>query len=258
MLKDKVAVITGGSSGVGLAAAELFLEQGAKVVITGRNTEKLEKTRASLQDKGEILAIPGDVSLEEDVKNTVKLTLEKFDKIDVLVNNAGIPLVRRLIDTTLEEWNHMFAVCSTGTFLMTRETVKWMIANKNPGSIVNVASVSGKSGSALATAYSGAKAAVIGFSRALAKEIAPYKITVNCVCPGAINTEMFRKGTVETISKMFNMPEEALVKSTLSVIPLGRLLEAGEVAEMIAYLASDKSRGITGQAYVISCGYEIG
>jgi len=234
MLSNKIAIITGGSSGVGFAAAKLFLEYGASVTITGRNKEKLEKARRILEEKGPVLAVAADVSDEEAVKGTVQETVGKFGGIDILVNNAGIPLVRSMVKTTLEEWNDIFNTISTGTFLMCRETVKWMVANKKQGSIVNVSSVSGKTGSAMATAYSGAKAAVIGFSKALAKEIAPYKIMVNCVCPGAIDTEMFRVGTIKTISKMFGMKEEDLVKSTLSV------------------------KGITGQAYTISCGYEMG
>jgi 3-oxoacyl-[acyl-carrier protein] reductase len=194
MLKDKVAIITGGSSGVGFSAAQIFLENGAKVVITGRNKEKLQNAAEKLSQFGDVFAIAGDVSKEADVIKTVRKTIEKFSRIDILVNNAGIPLVKKLIDTQLDEWNEIFAIHSTGTFLMCRETVKWMIANKVKGSIVNVSSVSGVSGNAMATAYSGAKAAMIGFSKALAKELAPYRITVNCVLPGGIDTEMFRPG----------------------------------------------------------------
>lgn len=257
MLSDKIAIITGGSSGVGCAAAGLFLKYGAKITITGRNVDKLEEAREKLSAKGEVLAVAADVSKEEAVKRTIAETLEKYGSIDILVNNAGTPLVRKMIDTTLDEWNDMFAIHSTGTFLMTRETVKWMIAHKKQGSIVSVSSVSGKTGSALATAYSGAKAAVMGFTKALAKEIAPYKINVNCVCPGAIDTAMFREGSIGAVSKMFGMSEEALMKSTLSVIPLQRLLQPEEVGDLIAYLGSDKAKGITGQSYTISCGLEM-
>lgn len=258
MLKNKTAVITGASSGAGLAAAEIFLKQGAQVVINGRNEEKLQKALSLLQPYGEVIAAAGDVSREKNVLDIVEKTLETYGKIDILVNNAGIPLVKKMTDTTVDEWNHVFGVISTGTFLMTREAVKHMIEKKIYGRIVNISSVSGKSGNALATAYSAAKAAVIGFSRALAKEIASYKITVNCILPGAIDTPMFREGSIGAISKMFSVPEETLKKSTLQVIPLGRLLDPAEVAHLAAFLSSDNAAGITGQAYVISCGYEIG
>ncbi|MCE1247081.1 MAG: SDR family oxidoreductase [Firmicutes bacterium] len=257
MLKDKVAIITGGSSGVGFSTAKLFLENGAKVVITGRNREKLDKAVEELSKSGDVTGIAGDVSKENDVIDTVKKTIEKYSRIDILVNNAGTPLVKRMIDTNLDEWNEIFAIHSTGTFLMSKETVKWMIANKVQGSIVNVSSVSGVSGNAMATAYSGAKAAMIGFSKALAKEVAPYRITVNCVLPGGIDTEMFHEGSIRTVARMFNKPEEYLMKSTLSVIPLGRLLNPEEVGDLIMFIASDKGKGMTGEAYTISCGYYI-
>lgn len=257
MLSNKVAIITGGFSGVGLATTKLFLQYGAKVTVIDKNAEKLEEVRKELSGLGEVMAIAANVSIEKDVRETITKTLEKFGGIDILVNNAGMPLAKAMTETTLDEWNEVFATNSTGTFLMSRETVKWMIANNKEGSIVSVASVCGKTGSPLATAYSGSKGSVIAFTKALAKEIARYRINVNCVCPGAVDTPMFWEGTIKPLPKILGHTEEVFVKGVLSATPLKRLLQPKEVGDLIAYLASDKANGITGQAYTISCGMEM-
>ncbi len=260
MFSNKVVIISGSFSGVGLATAKLFLQNGAKVTVMDKNAEKREdvlQELSDISDMGAFLVLNADISKEKDVKDTINKTLEKFGGIDVLVNNAGTPLAKTIMETTLDEWNEVFATNSTGTFLMSRETVKWMIANNKEGSIVSVASVCGKTGSALATAYSGSKGSVIAFTKALAKEVARYRINVNCVCPGAVDTPMFWEGTIKPLPKILGNTEEVYVKSILSTTPLKRLLQPEEVSDLIAYLASDRAKGITGQAYTISCGLEM-
>jgi len=254
MFKDKVAIITGASKGLGLSAAKAFLGEGAHVVVISRDKDLLEQT---WKNENNVLVIPGDVSSEERVKYIFEKILSVYGKVDILVNNASIALVKKVTDTTLEEWNRIFSVNITGTFLMTRETVNIMLKNNIKGKIINISSVSGDVGAPLATAYSASKAAVIGFSKSLAKEVASSGINVNTICPGAMDTDMFHKGTIGVLSKMFNSEEDILLKNTIKAIPLKRLLSPDEVAEMVLYLASDHSSGITGQTINIDCGFAI-
>ncbi len=254
MFKDKVAIITGASKGLGLSAAKAFLGEGAHVVVISRDKDLLEQT---WKNENNVLVIPGDVSSEERVKYIFEKILSVYGKVDILVNNASIALVKKMTDTTLEEWNRIFSVNITGTFLMTRETVNIMLKNNIKGKIINISSVSGDVGAPLATAYSASKAAVIGFSKSLAKEVASSGINVNTICPGAMDTDMFHKGTIGVLSKMFNSEEDILLKNTIKAIPLKRLLSPDEVAEMVLYLASDHSSGITGQTINIDCGFAI-
>jgi 3-oxoacyl-[acyl-carrier protein] reductase len=254
MFKDKVAIITGASKGLGLSTARVFLGEGAHVVVIARDKDLLEK---SWKDMDNVLVIPGDVSSEEMVQYIFEKTLSIYGRVDILVNNASIALVKKMTDTTLEEWNRILSVNITGTFLMCRETVKIMLKNDIKGKIINISSVSGDVGAPLATAYSASKAAVIGFSKALAKEVASFGINVNTICPGAMDTDMFNKGTIGVLSKMFNSEEDVLLKNTLKAIPLKRLLKPVEVAELVLYLASDSACGITGQTVNIDCGFAI-
>lgn len=253
--EGRTAIVTGASRGLGLEIARGLLAGGARVTVTGRDAAALEKAAAGLG--GETLAVPGDTSVEEDVKRTFEKTLERFDGPDVLVCNAGTALLSPVSATTREAWDALFAVHATGPFLMCREAVRIMRERKKPGSILIVSSVLGKSGSAMASAYSAAKAAALGFVRALAKEVAPLRINVNAVCPGAMDTDMFRKDTLGVMAEKMKADPEKLLGHTLSSIPLGRLLDASEVAELALFLCSEKARGITGQSYTISCGYDI-
>lgn len=256
--KQKTVLITGGSRGLGYETAKKFLQGGASVVITARSEKQLEEASKNLEKIGPVLAVPGDVSREQDVIRTVKEAYSRFGLIHVLVNNAGNSLVKKLIDTELDEWNRVFEVHSTGAFLMCREVLKNMKENRTRGKIVNVSSVAGKTGTVLGTAYSAAKAALIGLTKSLAKELAPVGINVNCVCPGAMDTKMFHEGSIGGVSRLFGADPEALLKSTISTIPLKRLLDPAEVADLIVYLASSRADGITGQAFTISCGLEMG
>ncbi len=258
-LKGKVAIVTGGSRGLGFAIAKRLLEEGAKVCITARGVEKLKKAYEELRKIApDVIYVPADVSVEENVKETYKKVLEHFGDVDILVNNAGNSLVKELVKTTLEEWNSIISVHVTGTFLMSREFVSLLLEKRKRGKIVNIASVSAKSGTYPASAYSAAKSAILGFTKSIAKELARYKVNVNCVCPGAIDTEMFHKGSIETVAKKFNIDPDSLLKSTIAMIPLKRLLKPEEVADLVVFLSSTRSDGITGQCYNIACGLEMG
>ncbi|MFP4498100.1 MAG: SDR family NAD(P)-dependent oxidoreductase [Vulcanimicrobiota bacterium] len=257
-LKDKVAIVTGSSKGLGFSIAGLMLAEGARVVINGRDEKVLEDARNKLAGREDkLMAVAGDVSEEKVAKGIVTRTLEKFGTIDILINNAGVALASTVSQTSLEDWNNCMKLNSTGVFLLTREVVKFMGKNRVPGSIVNVSSTAGLTGIAMACAYSAAKGAVVAFTKSLAKELAGMGINVNCVCPGAMDTDLFQKDTIDFLAEKYNMGREKLIQSTLDVIPLKRLLDPAEVADLVVYLASDRARGITGQAYSISCGMEI-
>lgn len=254
MLKDKIALITGASRGLGLTTGKLFLKEGAKIVVISRKREDLEK---SWEDGENVMLISGDVSSEERVKRIFEKIMEKYGTVDIIVNNAGIALAKKVTDTTLDEWNNVLAVNATATFLMSREGINLMIKNNIRGKIINIASIAGKLGLSLASAYSASKAAVIGFTNAIAREVASYGINVNAICPGAMDTDMYHKDTIIPFSKMFNTDEETLLKKAVSSIPLKRLLKTEEVASLVLYLASSRGDGITGQSINIDCGTDI-
>ena len=253
----KVILVTGGSRGLGYATAKMFLDQDAKVTIIGKSSENQEKAKINLGGGKRLLAIKGDVSQEDDVKEFTKKTIEKFGKIDVLVNCAGVAQAGKLSGITLDEWNRVFGINVTGTFLVCREVAVAMAKRKIHGRIINVASVLGQVGGAMTTAYSASKAAVIGFTKALAKELAPHRINVNCVSPGAMDTDMYQHDTIDVIAKAHQVPREEIEKAAFKSIPLGRILEPSEVARVILFLAGEEGSGVTGRIWEIACGYEI-
>ena len=252
---ERVALVTGGTRGLGLAVARAFLREGYRVALTGRSPGGLEETRAALGE--EVLALRADVSLEEDVLRTFRETRKILGTPDVVVNNAGQAWIGGVTATELPQWNQVMAVHATGTFLMCREAVRLWTAEKRVGCLVNVASVSARTGAPLAAAYSAAKAAVLGFTRSLAREVAGQGIRVNAVCPGAMDTPMFHEGTLQPLVERFGRDRETMLRGTLSQVPMRRLLDPAEVAEMVLFLASEASRGITGQSYNVDGGYDM-
>ena len=186
-LKGKVAIIAGGSKGIGKATAVLFADEGAKVIITGRNEEDLKDTVS--KTSGEIEYLLSDVSKEEDCKTTVEYTINKYGKVDILFNNAGIATMGATHETSVEDWSRIFDINVKGSFMMAKEVIPYMIKNGG-GAIVNNASVLGLKAIPGTSAYNSSKGAIVQFTRSLALEYGDKGIRVNCICPGAIDTPM--------------------------------------------------------------------
>ena len=229
---SKTVLITGSSRGIGAAMAKLFYENGYNVAINYNNSEKEAKELCSSLPGS--LLLKGDVSNECDVRTMVENTIEHFGKIDVLINNAGISQTGLLQDISLSDWERLFSVNVTGTFLMSKYAAKNMIANHS-GKIINISSIWGVSGASCESCYSASKGAVIAFTKALAKELGASNITVNCIAPGFIDTDMNKN-----ISK-----EDA--QTFCNETPLGRIGTPNEVAKAALFLASENADFITGQ-----------
>ena len=236
VLVAKTVLITGASGGIGTATACLFAEKGYNVVINYNNSERQARLlQKSLTEHGaKSICIGANVSYPSEVNSMIKQAEYAFGNIDVLVNNAGISQIKQIQDITDNDWHEMIATNLTGVFNCARAVVPSMIRNKS-GAIINVSSMWGLTGASMETHYSAAKAGVIGFTKALAKELGPSGIRVNCVAPGVIETNMNRNITLEAV--------EQLSDET----PLGRLGSPIEVAEAIYFLASEQASFITGQ-----------
>jgi len=243
---QKTVVVTGASRGIGAAIAARFARSGWHTVLNyHRSRERALQLEAELRAEGcSVLAVPGDVSVEADADRLIDTAAEHFGRLDCLVNNAGVALDALLTDTALEDWDRLFAVNATGTFLCSRAALRHMVRRKS-GSIVNISSMWGQVGASCEAAYSASKAAVIGLTRALAKEVGPSDVRVNCIAPGVIDTEMNGALTAEDL--------ESLRQET----PLLRIGTPGDIAETALFLAEDKSSFLTGQVLGVNGGFVI-
>jgi NAD(P)-dependent dehydrogenase (short-subunit alcohol dehydrogenase family) len=245
-LKDKVAIVTGGQTGLGRSIVRAFAKEGAHVVIPDLVYEGALKVAEEVEATGQrALAIKTDVSIASDVKEMVEKTIEEFGRIDILVNNAGIIVRKGLLDHTEEEWNKMLAVNLTGIFLCTKEVMPHMIKQAS-GKIINMASVGGLLGYAYPS-YAATKAAVINLTKELVLELAPHNININSICPG-MNKTSINAATLDAHPEIY----EAIKKK----IPAGRWGrgEGEEVAEAAVWLASEESSYCQGIALVIDGG----
>ena len=242
----KTVLITGASRGIGKATAELFAENGYAVIINyNKSEDNALKLVSEIRQKGQTaMAVKADVSNPDEVSEMMKKISENFSSVDVLVNNAGISLQKMLTETEIKEWDEIFGITARGTFLCSKAVLPMMI-NKKSGNIINISSIWGNVGASCEVAYSSAKSALIGFTKALAKEVGPSGIRVNCLCPGVIDTDMNKMHSAETLS--------ALCDET----PLMRIGNPSEVAETILFLASEKSSFITGQVFSVDGGMTI-
>jgi len=239
-LQNKVAVITGGASGIGAATARLFVSEGAKVVLVDLNEEKGKAFQAELKtNNAEAIFVKANITSEEDVQAIFKQTIEAFGKVDIVFNNAGIGRVHPSHTLEYAEWRNTVNVDLDGVFLVAREAIREMLKSGG-GSIVNTASMYGWVGSPGSAAYNAAKGGVINLTRSLALEYAEQNIRVNSLCPGFIDTPI--------------IPEES--KQILATMtPMKRLGQSEEMAKAVLFMASDDSSFMTGNSLTVDGGY---
>ncbi|NIO11464.1 MAG: SDR family oxidoreductase [Deltaproteobacteria bacterium] len=241
--KRPVVLVTGGTSGIGLAVLHHFARKGYDLAFCGRNVRRGEKAVADIRKKysSRVLFVPGDVSKEEAVERVVKEGPGRLGRLDVLCNNAGIQKISAIQDLSPADWDEVMSVNARGAFLITRLALPYL--KKSKGSIVNVASTGGLMGYAGGSAYCVSKAALVMLTKVLALELAPFKVRVNCICPGAVDTPM--------------VPSKSL-KSVASRIPLRRVGRSEEIAELVYYLSSQSAKQITGGTFVVDGGVTAG
>ncbi len=242
-LKDKIVIITGSSRGIGKATAVLLAKEGAKVIITYKNNKEEAEKVLKILGKNNGIVLQLDITKEKEVKKFVKQVINKYQKIDVLVNNAGEIIRPGDWKNNIGTWHKTLDVNLTGTWLMIREIAPIM-QNQNRGNIINITSTSGILGVAPVLAYSCSKSALISLTKAFAKEFAPY-IRVNAIAPNNVKTDMTKEAGKELI--------ERVRKTTL----LQRVAKPEEIAKAILFLASDDSSYITGHILVVDGGYSL-
>ena len=243
-LDGKVAIVTGGSRGIGYAVAKLFSEAGAKVVITARNSDRLKKASSKLN----CLAVKADVKNSDDVKNVIEQTVEKFGRIDVLVNNAGIfPKISKLHEISEDDWANVLDTNLSGPYRFTKEAIPYL--QKNGGVIINVSSDAGLRAypDFNADAYSASKAALNLLTKTWALQYAKDKIRVNAVCPGVVDTDMTSPFLKTDADREFMNNDH----------PIGRMGQPEEVARTILFLASNDSAWTTGTVMTVDGGESL-
>jgi len=244
--EKKIAIVTGGASGLGFAIAQKFTANGIRTIIMGRNEAKLKEACISLGTNAEFVKC--DVTDFSSIPHVIKSIVEKYGKIDILVNNAGIHLKKPFLEVTDEEFQQVMLTNTAAVFSFSREAVRVM-KERHSGSILNISSMAAQYGIPLVIAYSAAKAAVEGMTRNMAVELSPEGIRVNCIAPGFIKTKMSGKA-------LDNDPERK--RKVLSRTPMGRLGTPEEVADAAYYLCSDEASFITGVVLPVDGGNLIG
>lgn len=246
MIKGRVAVVTGGASGIGKAVVRALCRDGFAVAINYNSSEAQALALASeLSANGSnVIAIKADVSSSKEVDEMINVVKAQLGTPNVLVNNSGIAQQKLFTDITDEDWNTMIGVNLTGSFNTCRAVLPFMIHEKK-GKIINISSMWGQVGASCEVHYSASKAGLIGLTKALAQEVAPSGITVNCIAPGAVETKMMSSFTGDDISALC---EE---------IPMGRLGKAEEIAKVVSFLASDSASYITGQVIGVNGGMVV-
>ncbi|SFJ79470.1 NAD(P)-dependent dehydrogenase, short-chain alcohol dehydrogenase family [Halobacillus dabanensis] len=249
-LDGKVALITGGSGGIGKETAKLFLQEGARVALVDLNEDGLDEAKKELADHGDVLTVSANVSNEDEVQNYVQKVLDEFGTIDVFFNNAGIEgKVAPITEQTVEDFDKVYGVNVRGVFLGLKHVMPVMM-EKQEGSIINMSSVAGLMGSPGVAPYVSSKHGVVGLTKVAALEAADSTVRVNSIHPSPVNTRMMR-----SLESGFN-PEDAESAKTQQeqAIPLKRYGESEDIAKLVLFLASDDSKFITGSQYRVDGG----
>ncbi len=244
---QKVAIVTGGASGIGLAIAEKYVQHGILTVIAGRDEKKLNAAKEKL---GELCyPIRCDLNNLADIPNLVDTVINRFGHIDVLVNNAGINMKKDFVDVTNQEFQQIILTNVTAVFALSREVVKCMLEKGIKGSIINISSMASQYGIPKVIAYTASKSAIEGMTRAMAVDLSPKGIRVNCIAPGFIATEMS--------ARALNGDKERMEK-VLSRTPMGALGQPADIADAALFLALDEAKFITGVILPVDGGNSIG
>jgi meso-butanediol dehydrogenase / (S,S)-butanediol dehydrogenase / diacetyl reductase len=240
----RVAVVTGGARGIGLAIAKWFLARDYRVAILDIDLVTLTKTSAELNDSNRVLALHTDVSQPTQVDSAIKTITEKFGRIDALVNNAGVAVFKRILETTFEEWRYVMSTNLEGAFLCTQACASVMLKTGG-GAVVNIASISGLRASTMRVAYGTSKGALIHLTKQQAIELGDVGIRVNAIAPGPVETEMSK--LVHTV---------AIRSDYFDAIPLNRYGTTEEIAEAVGFLCSDAASYVNGQVLAVDGGFD--
>ena len=254
-MKGKVAIVTGGASGIGLAIVESLAQAGVKCVIADMDVPGGERAEAKLKGAGfTSLFVKTNVSSPDDVRHLVDAAVEKFGRLDIMVNNAGLQHVAPVVDFPEERWNLLIGVMLTGAFLCCKYSLPHMIKQKW-GRIINISSLHGRVASPFKVAYISAKHGVLGLTKVVALEQAENGITCNAICPAYVRTPLVEKQIADQAKTNGISEDEVVQKIMLAPAAIKRLLEPSEVASLVKYLCTDEASGITGAALDIDLGW---
>jgi NAD(P)-dependent dehydrogenase (short-subunit alcohol dehydrogenase family) len=256
-LTGRVAVITGGGRGIGASAARALADAGASVVVAARSAAEVARVAGELELAGRAsLAVTCDVTDPASITALRDAAEERFGGVDILVSNAGIATSAPLARISLDEWQKLFAVNTTGAFLCAQAFAPKMV-ERGWGRIVHVASIAGRTGAPYIAAYASTKHALVGLTRALAAELAPSGVTVNAICPGYVDTPMTDQSVERVVSKTRLTANEARER-IVATNPQKRLIEPEEVAFLVAMLCDERARGVNGQTLGVDGGAFLG
>lgn len=252
-LKDKIAIVTGGSAGIGRGIVERLVQEGAIVTIVDINIAEAEKAAAEIG--GGTQAIKMDITKKDEVESVVDKVIQKFGRIDILVNNAALSWPRLFIDMTEKEWDQMCAVNLKGVYLITRPVLSNMVKQRY-GKIISISSIAGKEGIAKFSHYSATKFAVIGLTQSLAHEYAEYGVNINVVCPGVVRTPLW-EDQLPGMAEEQGKSTEQVFQEFCEPIPFKRPQTPEDIGGMVSFLAADLAKNITGQSINVTGGWHM-